>query len=252
MKKDLLFYEAYEDFYDMASKSQVFKEFCKEAFGQDFSQDGFSDINQIDKILPYIPMDKEAHILDIGCGNGKMLGYLQEKTGAYIYGFDYSDQAINQAKEVYKDKADFREGVINEIEYPEESFDVIVSMDSMYFAKDMTAFVASIRKWLKPGGVLFVAYQEGDVVDKTENTETTLFADAMKANGWNYEVSDITKDSYDVLVKKREVALKYKDALEKEGYSEWADLLVMQTDYINDGYEEYSKNLSRYIYVAKK
>ena len=134
----------------------------------------------------------------------------------------------------------------------DESFDVIVSMDSMYFAKDMTAFVASIRKWLKPGGVLFVAYQEGDVVDKTENTETTLFADAMKANGWDYEVSDITKDSYDVLVKKREVALKYKDALEKEGYSEWADLLVMQTDYINDGYDEYSKNLSRYIYVAKK
>ena len=53
-EKDLLFYEAYEDFYDMAHKSKAFSDFCKEAYGEDFSQDGFSDIKQINKIVPYI------------------------------------------------------------------------------------------------------------------------------------------------------------------------------------------------------
>ena len=79
-KSDLLFYDAYQEFYRMAAGSLAFQAFCKDAFGEDFSQDGFSDINQIDRILEYIPTGEDVHILDIGCGNGKMLGYLQKKT----------------------------------------------------------------------------------------------------------------------------------------------------------------------------
>ncbi len=79
--KKLLFYDEYEQFYLMAETSAAFRSFCRKAFGADFSQDGFSDIGQIDRILPYIPGDREVHILDIGCGNGKVLGYIQEKTG---------------------------------------------------------------------------------------------------------------------------------------------------------------------------
>lgn len=54
-KKELLFYDAYEEFYTMAGKSDAFHVFCKDAFGEDFSQDGFSDVKQIDMILQYIP-----------------------------------------------------------------------------------------------------------------------------------------------------------------------------------------------------
>ena len=50
-KNDLLFYSAYEEFYAMAEQSEAFKNFCKDAFGEDFSQDGFSDKEQIDMIL---------------------------------------------------------------------------------------------------------------------------------------------------------------------------------------------------------
>ena len=75
-KKELLFYDAYEAFYTMAKNSKAFQSFCKEAFGEDFSQDGFSNIEQIDRIIQYIPQMDNVHILDIGCGNGKMLGYL--------------------------------------------------------------------------------------------------------------------------------------------------------------------------------
>lgn len=79
MEKDLLFYNEYEQFYLMARKSEVFRLFCEKAFGMDFSQDGFSDISQTDRILQYIPKNEKAYILDIGCGNGKMLGYLQKR-----------------------------------------------------------------------------------------------------------------------------------------------------------------------------
>lgn len=55
-RNELLFYNEYEQFYAMAEASNAFKVFCKDAFGEDFSQDGFSDMAQIDRILQYIPM----------------------------------------------------------------------------------------------------------------------------------------------------------------------------------------------------
>ena len=82
----------------MADKSEEFKTYCKKAFGEDFSQDGFSDLNQLNKILTMVEIDDKSNVLDIGCGNGKMLEYIQSKTGATIYGFDYSENAINSAR----------------------------------------------------------------------------------------------------------------------------------------------------------
>ncbi|MBR6570532.1 MAG: class I SAM-dependent methyltransferase [Clostridia bacterium] len=76
-RTELLFYDAYEAFYTMAERSSAFSSFCKEAFGEDFSQDGFSDVSQIDLVLEYVQLNNNSRILDIGCGNGKMLGYLQ-------------------------------------------------------------------------------------------------------------------------------------------------------------------------------
>jgi len=251
-KSELLFYDAYEDFYKMAKESNAFKAFCKDAFGEDFSQDGFSNLEQIDRILEYIPSGDDVHILDIGCGNGKMLGYLQEKIGAFIHGFDYSAQAIQTAKALFPAKSEFREGIIGEIEYPEESFDVITSMDSMYFAKDMTAFVAQIKKWLKPNGVLFVGYQEGDVMPKTESVETTVLVDALRKNGMSFGVTDITMQTYELLKTKREAAIAHQEEFEAEGYKEWFDLLMWQTECVTEPFEQFKEKMARYIFVVRK
>ncbi len=251
-KSELLFYDAYEQFYEMAKTSKAFADFCKDAFGEDFSQDGFSDRQQTDRILEYIPKKKDVHILDIGCGNGKMLGYLQEKTGAFIHGFDYSEQAIKTAKSLYTNNAEFREGIIGEVEYPANGFEVITSMDTMYFAKDMVALVAQVKRWLKPDGILFVGYQEGDVMSRTADADKTELAKALRANEMTYEVTEITKQVYDLLLKKREAAMKYEAEFEKEGNRQWYEMLIGQTQYASVPYEEFKEKMARYIYVARK
>ena len=250
--EDLLFYNEYEQFYLMSKGSNAFKHFCEKAFGRDFSQDGFSDVSQVDRILPFIPKKNEVHILDIGCGNGKMLGYLQKKTEAYIHGFDYSVNAINTAKKLYKTNADFRQGIIGDIEYPSEQFDVITSMDSMYFAPDMERFLLQAMKWLKKDGVMFVCYQEGDVMPKTDDMNTTVLARALQKNGIRYEAKDITKETYDLLKRKRETALSYRKDFEDEGNTEWFDLLMIQTDCVTEPYEMFAGKMARYIYVIRK
>ena len=251
-KTDLLFYTAYEEFYTMAETSEAFQNFCRDAFGEDFSQDGFSDIEQINQIFNYIPNKEDVHILDIGCGNGKMLGYLQKKTGAFIHGFDYSGKAIETAKALYQENADFREGIIGDIEYEAEQFDVITSMDTMYFAKDMTAFVAQIKRWLKPEGVLFAGYQEGDVMPKTQDAYTTVLAEALRQNGMQYEVENITEQTYELLRKKRGAAEKHQKDFAKEGHQNWYELLIWQTEYAQVPYEEFKEKLARYLYVVRK
>ena len=251
-KNDLLFYTAYEEFYAMASESKAFQNFCKDAFGEDFSQDGFSDIEQINRILQYIPKQGNVHILGIGCGNGKMLGYLQKKTGAFIHGFDYSEKAIETAKVLYPENSEFREGIIGEIEYEAEQFDVITSMDTMYFAKDMSSFVAQIKRWMKPNGTLFVGYQEGDVMPKTKDAHTTVLEEALRENGMPYEVEDITEQVYELLHKKREAVEKHKQEFAAEGHQNWYEMLIGQTEYAQVPYEEFKKNMARYLYVVRK
>ncbi|MBQ3601194.1 MAG: methyltransferase domain-containing protein [Lachnospiraceae bacterium] len=251
-KKELLFYDAYEAFYGMAKKSNAFQKFCKDAFGEDFSQDGFSNIEQINMILQYIPQKDNVRILDIGCGNGKMLGYLQEKTEAYICGFDYSEEAIETARFLFPKNSEFREGVIGEIDYPEENFDVIISMDTMYFAKDMTAFVNQVKKWLKERGVFFVGYQEGDVIPKTENMHTTMLSKALVMNGMKYEAIDITEQTYELLKKKRISAIAHQNEFEAEGYRDWFDMLIGQTECATETFEQFKEKMARYIYVIRK
>ena len=253
MEQDnLLFYNEYEQFYEMAQSSEAFRHFCEEAFGNDFSQDGFSDTSQVNRILQYIPTDRQARILDIGCGNSKMLGYLQKKTGAYIYGFDYSQNAIDTARATFKTDSDFKQACIGEIDYPAGTFDVIVSMDTMYFAPDMAAFTDQIMKWLKKGGTFFTCYQEGDVVPKTENADTSQLAQILRHKSIHYDCTDITRESYDLLLRKKKAAISLKYEFEREGNGDWCDMLIAQTEYADRPFEEYRKELARYVYVVRK
>ena len=249
---ELLFHNEYEQFYRMTEESKAFGKFCLDAFGEDFSQDGFSDIKQINRILDYLPKRKDIHILDIGCGNGKMLGYLQKKSGAYIHGFDYSENAINIAKRLFQNKADFKQGNIGEVKYPEELFDLIVSMDTIYFAPDMKKFVLQVMRWLKKDGVLFVGYQEGDIMPKTDNENTTVFARTLNGCGFRYEVENITGETYNLLKRKREAALLHQTDFEEEGNKEWFDLLMLQTDCVTESYDLFAVKMARYLYTIKK
>ena len=250
MDDQLLFYEAYEDFYRMAALSPAFQAYCTEAFGADFSQDGFSDLWQVQQILPHIQRD--VHVLDIGCGNGKMLAYLQRQTGAFIHGFDYSTQAIQTARVLFPERSDFQVGLIGQQEYPEGSFDVIISMDTLYFAPDMERFVGQVKHWLKPGGVFFVGYQEGDVIPKTADWEDSRLAEALRGNRWAAQATDITRQTWDLLRKKRQAAIHHREAFRQEKHEQWYDLLMQQTDCATGDYESFARAFSRYLVVARK
>ncbi len=87
---------------------------------------------------------------------------------------------------------------------------------------------------------------------RTDNAGTTEFAKALIKNNIKYEVIDITREAYEILLKKRQVAIQYEREFSEEGNKLWYEMLVVQTDYVKDGYDSFVRNMARYIYIIKK
>ena len=87
---------------------------------------------------------------------------------------------------------------------------------------------------------------------KTQNKDTSVLAKLLLDRSISFECIDITKESYDLLLRKREAAISLEKEFEEEGNRDWFDMIVAQTDYCIKSYEEYSKEMARYIYVTKQ
>ena len=110
----------------------------------------------------------------------------------------------------------------------------------------------SFMRWLKSDGILFVGYQEGELVPRTFDEYTTELAKDLKNNGMNFEARNITKQTYELLKKKREAAIIHKAQFENEGRIQWFDMLMMQTKWVEESYQQFEKAMARYIYIARK
>lgn len=106
-------------------------------------------------LLHWLDPRPGERILDVGCGEG----YLSEKIascGAIITGIDISHTAIARAKKRTKGKSlEFREIDAEKLDYPEASFDKIVSFCVIEHLSDDEKVLSKLAKILRPGGRLF-------------------------------------------------------------------------------------------------
>ena len=74
----------------------------------------------------------KGKLLDVGCGEGVLLGKISEKFGNEyeLYGTDLSGNAIEKAKSCNGDKARFVQGDAEHLPYEENMFDVIICTHS--------------------------------------------------------------------------------------------------------------------------
>ncbi len=102
-------------------------------------------------------------VLDVGCGTGTLTIALRAKVGpgGEIVGIDAAPEMIA----VPRDKAtkqgadiDFRVGLIEEIPFPDDSFDLVLSSFMLHHLPDDVKGkgLAEIRRVLKPGGRFLV------------------------------------------------------------------------------------------------
>jgi ubiquinone/menaquinone biosynthesis C-methylase UbiE len=104
--------------------------------------------NDIVKLLN--PQANET-ILDLGCGTAKLTNDIAN-IASKAYGFDYSQNIINDAREKYS-HIDFQVGdAQTNLDYPTDSFDAVFSNAALHWMFDATNVIKNVNKVLKKGG----------------------------------------------------------------------------------------------------
>jgi malonyl-CoA O-methyltransferase len=98
-----------------------------------------------------------SSVLDLGCGTGEISILLKNKfPEAEVHGIDIAPGMIAAAemRSVYENKPDilFKVGDMEHIDYPAESFDLIVSNLSLQWLNDLSSCFSEVSRLLKPGG----------------------------------------------------------------------------------------------------
>lgn len=197
-------YKWYQKFYNATKTSTAYKKYCEKVFGKNFSQQGFSDMNHITKLLNTLNIQSSELVLDLGCGNGLMAEYISDFTNAHVYGIDYSDEAISYANErthLKKDRLAFTEGIIGEPLEQNDFFDTIISIDTIFFGMDLNKTISYVVDATKPGGQLAIIVSEF-LINKSDDInkllpDSTDVAKALVRNGLTYDVYDFTKMHYE-------------------------------------------------------
>ncbi|WP_310488997.1 methyltransferase domain-containing protein [Chamaesiphon sp. VAR_69_metabat_338] len=126
-----------------------------------------AQIDLIEEILSWsgdFSTNRPQDILDVGCGIGGSSLYLAEKFGARVTGITLSPVQANRAKERARAaglqaKTDFQVANALNIPFPDNSFDLIWSLESGEHMPDKVKFLQECHRVLKPGGkLIFVTW----------------------------------------------------------------------------------------------
>lgn len=98
-------------------------------------------------------------ILDVGCGSGYKLGYLQRHGGWQTHGVDFNAQAVNNARAA---GADAHLSTGDRLPFADDHFDAVMSWHSLEHHYSPKATIAEVMRVLRPGGYGIIAVPSGD------------------------------------------------------------------------------------------
>lgn len=104
----------------------------------------------------YLPQDRPLRILDIGTGTG-FFASLLSAVGHQVVGVDLTAEMIAEAKRkqaLYHWNAEFHVMDAEQLTFPEQSFDAIVSRNLTWALPHLPEAYAHWRRFLKAGGIL--------------------------------------------------------------------------------------------------
>jgi len=149
---------------------------------EEFSSSRVFPWEELQLFIPYIK--DNFKILDLGCGNGRLLKVLKEsKTNIEYIGIDFSNKLIEQAKKDFPDYV-FKVEDMSNLDFEENSFDMIFMIASFHHLetkKERLELLKKINKWLKPGGYLFMT--NWNLFQK--KYFKFLFKNIFKKKAWN-------------------------------------------------------------------
>ncbi|MFH1373358.1 MAG: class I SAM-dependent methyltransferase [bacterium] len=217
------FSQGFADTLTRSELSKAYGTFCERVFGKNLCQFNMMDMEQLNKLLDVLHLDENCLVLDLGCGTGTITEYISDVTQAHLTGIDYAMGAIEQALRrtgSKRDRLSFREGDMNDLDYPSDSFDTIIAIDTLYFVDDLEVTLSHMKKILRPSGQMGLFYSQMIKPDESREVllpEKTRLAQALKKHGLRFRVWDYTELEERLWQKGKHVAEELRSEFEAEG-----------------------------------
>ncbi|CAN8269135.1 unnamed protein product [Cochlearia groenlandica] len=154
-------------------------------FGQGFVSTGGLETTK--EFVEKMNLKPGQKVLDVGCGIGGGDFYMAENFDVHVVGIDLSVNMISFALERaigLKCSVEFEVADCTTKHYPDNSFDVIYSRDTILHIQDKPALFRTFFKWLKPGGKVLIS----DYC-KSPKTPSPEFSEYIKQRG--YDLHDV-------------------------------------------------------------
>ncbi len=150
--------------------------------------------------LSHLPEIEPVKAADLGCGGGRNAGELMKKYPlAHVTAVDYSDLSVAKAKQYNRQmitagRCKVIQGDVSDLPFPEESFDLAIAFETIYFWPGLEKCFAQVARILKPGGY-FMICNESDgtdatslkyekIIDGMKNYTADTISEALKSSGF--------------------------------------------------------------------
>eukprot|EP01018_Ginkgo_biloba_P027288 Gb_18655 [translate_table: standard] len=154
-------------------------------FGEGFVSTGGLETTK--EFVDKLELKAGQKVLDVGCGIGGGDFYMDETFDVEVIAIDLSINMVSFALERAigrKCAVEFEVADCTKKEYPEFTFDVIYSRDTILHIQDKSALFQKFFKWLKPGGKLLIS----DYC-KAKGTPSLEFQEYIQQRG--YDLHDV-------------------------------------------------------------
>ncbi len=248
---DMFSRERYDEYFRRAAASKVHSQFCKRVYGADLCQHGLMDIEELDFLVSLIT--PHSKILEVGCSNGYITEYIHDRSSASILGIDFSNVAIEQARErtTHKSETLRVEHVdLTKQAIPGSGYDYIISIDSIYFLGEFKDSLLRFKQKLGDTGTIIVCVfqvKKDEDPDQILLADHTLLAQASRELELEYRCYDFTKNVRAHGLKNYQAAQKLKETFIAEGNEFLYQARAAENVFFKQAAEK--EELVRFMYV---
>ncbi|MGP4665779.1 class I SAM-dependent methyltransferase [Agrobacterium pusense] len=117
------------------------------------SVEGLRQAGEWHELRAMLPPLKDKSFLDLGCGFGWHCRFAAEQGARHVVGVDLSENMLRRAAEINGGPGiEYRRAAIEDIDFPRQSFDVVLSSLALHYVRDLDVAFARIFAVLKAGG----------------------------------------------------------------------------------------------------
>ncbi|CAM3544555.1 class I SAM-dependent methyltransferase [Aeromicrobium ponti] len=106
---------------------------------------------------------RNLKMLEIGCGSGHSLKYLDQRGAGELWGLDLSITQITAAKALLENAASpvrlFESPMENNPGIPADYFDIVFSIYALGWTTDLEKTLSNVHQYLKPGGLFIFSWE---------------------------------------------------------------------------------------------